>query len=203
VIGDRAFADDPAVVARLGRAACEGLRAGGVAPVIKHLPGHGRAGVDSHLALPVVEAPRAELERTDFPPFRDLADMPWAMTAHVVYTALDPDRPATTSRTVIEGVIRGAFGFDGVLLSDDLCMRALDGTPAERVRAALAAGCDVVLHCNGDLAEMQSVAAACPPPSPATAARLARAAAWRRPSEPFDRTAARRRRDALLEAAVA
>jgi beta-N-acetylhexosaminidase len=203
VIGDRAFAADPALIARLGRAACEGLRAGGVLPVIKHVPGHGRALVDSHMALPVVDASQEALEGVDFAPFRALADMPWAMTAHVVYAALDPARPATTSPVVIESIIRGALGFDGVLVSDDLCMNALDGSPAERTRASLAAGCDVALHCNGDLAAMTAIAEACPPLTPAAMRRLARANAWRRAPEPFDPAAARARVDALLGSAVA
>ncbi len=198
VIGDRAFAADPTVVADLGRAACEGLRAGGVLPVIKHVPGHGRAQVDSHLALPVVDASLSDMERLDFVPFRALADMPWAMTAHVVYAAIDPTRPATTSRLVIETVIRGTLGFEGVLVSDDLCMNALAGMPAERAREALAAGCDVALHCNGDLAAMTAIAEACPPLTPAARRRLARADAWRQPPEHLDVAAARARVDALL-----
>jgi len=159
IIGDRAYAGDPAAVARLGRAAAEGLMAGGVLPVIKHIPGHGRAGADSHLTLPVVDATLRELETSDFAPFRALADMPMAMTAHVVYAAIDDGRPATTSPVVIEQVIRGLIGFDGLLISDDLSMRALSGGVTDRARAALAAGCDVVLHCNGDMDEMREVAA--------------------------------------------
>jgi beta-N-acetylhexosaminidase len=162
VIGDRAYAGDPQAVAVLGRAAAEGLLAGGVLPVIKHIPGHGRAGADSHAALPVVEASREELERVDFAPFRVLADMPLGMSAHVVYTAVDPERPATTSPTVIAEIIRGSIGFDGLLMSDDLSMNALSGSLRERAAAALAAGCDVALHCNGKLDEMQAVAEAAP-----------------------------------------
>lgn len=158
-IGDRAFSADPEVVSRLGRAAADGLMAGGVIPVAKHLPGHGRAQVDSHVALPVVDATLETLARSDFRPFRSLADLPWGLTAHVVFTAVDPAQPATLSKTVIDSVIRGQIGFDGLLLSDDLCMDALAGPPAVRADAALAAGCDVALHCNGDLDEMQSVAA--------------------------------------------
>ena len=160
VIGDRAFGRDPKVVADLGRAFCEGLLAGGVVPVIKHIPGHGRAAVDTHHALPVVEADRADLERSDFRPFAALSDAPWGMTGHVVYTALDPDNPATTSARIIDEVIRGAFGFDGVLVTDDLSMGALSGGFGERAAAALAAGCDVALHCNGQSEEMIEVAAA-------------------------------------------
>lgn len=174
IIGDRAAGDTPELAARLGRSTCDGLLAGGVLPVIKHMPGHGRAAVDSHRALPIVDASRDDLERIDFAPFRDLADMPWAMTAHVVYTAIDCDAPATTSRKVIADVIRGHIGFDGLLLSDDLCMAALAGPPAARAEAALAAGCDVVLHCNGDLEEMQAVAAASPPLTDVALVRLER-----------------------------
>ena len=134
VIGDRAYAETADMVARLGRATCDGLLSGGVLPVIKHIPGHGRARADSHAELPVVDAPRAELEAVDFAPFRALADMPWGMTAHVVYGAIDPDRPATTSSSVIAEIIRGWIGFDGLLLSDDLCMAALSGTPGARAR---------------------------------------------------------------------
>ncbi len=154
VIGDRAFSSDPAAVAALGRAVCEGLLAGGVVPVVKHIPGHGRAAVDSHRALPVVDA-SAEALAVDFAPFRALRDMPWAMTAHVVYTAFDASAPATQSRVVVARAVRGAIGFDGLLISDDLCMDALSGGPAGRARAALAAGCDAVLHCNGELAAMR------------------------------------------------
>ncbi|CAN5270873.1 beta-N-acetylhexosaminidase [soil metagenome] len=157
IIGDRAYGDDVATVACLGRAAAEGLIAGGVLPMIKHIPGHGRAGADSHHDLPVVDAPLADLDARDFETFRVLSDMPMAMTAHVVYTAVDPKRPATTSRKAITQVIRGAIGFDGLLMSDDLSMKALGGDFASRARASLAAGCDVVLHCNGDMAEMKAV----------------------------------------------
>ncbi len=151
VIGDRAFSTEPARVAEMARAQAEGLLAGGVMPVVKHIPGHGRALADSHLALPRVEASLAELEARDFAPFRALADLPAAMTAHVVYSAIDPDQPATTSRMVIDRVIRGAIGFDGLLMSDDLDMKALSGSLAERARASIAAGCDVVLQCHGGL----------------------------------------------------
>ena len=162
IIGDRAYARDPQVAALLARAAMSGLSAAGVAPVIKHIPGHGRARADSHEELPMVEAPLPNLRAHDFLPFAALADAPMAMTAHVVYAAIDADNPATTSRTVIHDVIRGEIGFDGLLMSDDLNMKALAGPLAARAEAALAAGCDVVLHCSGDLAEMREVAAACP-----------------------------------------
>jgi beta-N-acetylhexosaminidase len=176
-IGDRGFGADPDLVAALGRACCEGLLAGGVLPVIKHVPGHGRATVDSHVSLPRVEAGLAELEQSDFAPFRALRDMPWAMTGHVVYVAVDAQRPATTSPKVIDRVIRGWIGFDGVLVSDDLSMEALDGDLGARTGAALAAGCDIALHCNGRRAEMEAVAAAAGPLSAAALRRLAAAAA--------------------------
>jgi beta-N-acetylhexosaminidase len=201
IIGDRAYADDPAAVAALGRAAAEGLLEGGVLPVIKHIPGHGRAGADSHEALPVVEATRQELERIDFEPFRALADMPLAMSAHVVYTAIDPDNPATTSRTVIDDVIRGSIGFDGLLMSDDLSMKALSGSLRERARAALAAGCDVALHCNGKLDEMQAVAEAAPVLSGRAAQRAEDALArLRQKPKPFDPVDAHARLAAALAA---
>ncbi|HTX50795.1 MAG TPA: beta-N-acetylhexosaminidase [Caulobacteraceae bacterium] len=162
VVGDRAYGRTPEIVAELGRAFAEGLLAGGVLPVLKHMPGHGRAHVDSHLQLPVVEASRRELAR-DFAPFRANADLPAAMTAHVVYPAIDPTAPATTSRAVIQEAIRGDVGFDGLLMTDDLSMKALSGDFASRARDALAAGCDLILHCNGDLAEMRAVAAGAGP----------------------------------------
>ena len=157
VIGNRAYGNDPETVAAMGRAAMEGLLAGGVLPVIKHIPGHGRAFADSHHHLPVVDATLAELRAHDFPPFAALADAPMAMTAHVVYTALDADRPATTSPTVIADIIRGEIGFDGLLMSDDVSMKALSGDFGDRTEAILAAGCDVVLHCNGAMDEMRAV----------------------------------------------
>jgi beta-N-acetylhexosaminidase len=162
IIGDRAYDTDPQIVAALGREAAEGLMEGGVLPVIKHIPGHGRAGVDSHESLPRVSTPLDELRVHDFPPFRALRDMPIAMTAHVVYEAIDPDRPATTSPTVISQIIRGEIGFDGLLLTDDLSMKALSGSFRERAEAAFRAGVDVALHCNGNLDEAQGVADAAP-----------------------------------------
>ncbi len=203
VIGDRAYGNNPQRVARLGRAACEGLLAGGVLPTVKHIPGHGRARVDSHKALPRVETPAAELAQTDFAPFRALSGMPkgnsiWAMTAHVVYAAIDPDRPATLSRPVIDTVIRGDIGFDGMLVSDDINMGALSGSMRERVEGALAAGCDAVLHCSGVLSEMREAAAAAVPLTPAATARLARGEALRRESvRDFDRREAETRFDAM------
>jgi beta-N-acetylhexosaminidase len=204
VIGDRAYGGDPAFVARLGRAACEGLLAGGVLPTIKHIPGHGRAKVDSHKALPHVDEAAAELAQTDFAPFRALNDMPWAMTAHVVYTAIDPDAPATLSRKVIDTVIRGDIEFGGVLVSDDVTMGALAGTMGERVRDALAAGCDAVLHCTGALSEMREAAEAAAPLTEAAAARFARGEALRRASRrDFDRREAEIRFNSLTKALAA
>jgi beta-N-acetylhexosaminidase len=202
VIGDRAYGSDPERVARLAAAVCEGLLDGAVLPVVKHIPGHGRARVDSHDACPLVETNYEELARTDFAPFRALAAMPWAMTAHIVYTAVDPTAPATLSRPVLSK-IRGEIGFDGVLVSDDLSMRALGGKLGERTRLALAAGCDLVLHCNGDLGEMQEIVAEARPISPLTAARLARGEEMRRDSAPnaFDREEAEARFDMLLAGA--
>lgn len=186
VIGDRAFGHTPDLVAELGRAVCDGLLDEGVLPVVKHIPGHGRSLVDSHLDLPVVEASRAQLEAQDFPPFRALADAPWAMTAHVVYKAIDDRAPATASVRVIEEIIRGIIGFRGVLVSDDLSMKALGGGFAERTRAALDAGCDLVLHCNGDMAEMQAVASALRPLTDTARERLVLAARQKRVPGPLD-----------------
>ncbi len=201
VIGDRAYGDDPATVAVLGRAAAEGLLAGGVLPVIKHVPGHGRAFSDSHLELPVVDAPRDELERHDFAPFRVLADMPLAMTAHVVYADIDPARPATTSHIVMTQIIRGSIGYDGLVMSDDLSMNALSGTLAERAVAAFAAGCDVALHCNGQLDEMKAIAAETPVLEDEAKLRAESALARiKHAPEPLDPEAARARLDEALGA---
>lgn len=194
VIGDRAFGNDPTRVARLGQAFCEGLLAGGVLPVIKHIPGHGRARVDSHRACPRVEAGHAILSASDFAPFRALCETPWAMTAHIVYAAIDDAAPATFSRSLIDTIIRGEIGFGGVLVSDDISMGALDGTPGERTRRALDAGVDLVLHCNGVMAEMAEIVDAAGLISPAARERIARGEARRlRPLEDFDRGAAGRR----------
>jgi len=162
IIGDRAYSVTPGAVIALGRAVCQGLMAGGVVPVIKHIPGHGRAGCDSHLALPVVDACLADLRSSDFAPFQALADMPAAMTAHVVYSAIDAQAPATTSQATIGGIIRDEIGFSGLLMSDDLSMKALSGPIEKRAAEAIAAGCDVVLHCNGDIDEMRAAAAGSP-----------------------------------------
>lgn len=157
IIGDRAYAQDPATVTQLGRAAAEGLLAGGVLPIIKHIPGHGRAFADSHHDLPVVETDLATLDAWDFAPFKALSDMPMAMTAHVVFTAVDAKRPATTSKKGIR-LMREHLGFSGLIMSDDLSMKALSGTLTQRAEQSLKAGCDVILHCNGDLDEMRQVA---------------------------------------------
>lgn len=201
VVGNRGFGPEPDEVARLGRAFAEGLMRGGVLPVIKHVPGHGRAVVDSHLELPVVTASRAELDHTDFAPFRALADLPVAMTAHVVYTAIDPDQPATTSRIVHETIIRGVLGFQGLLLSDDLSMEALKGTLGTRAAAAAAAGCDILLHCNGKLDEARQVAAAARPLHGIAAQRVV-AAMSRLVSRPSSSTADREKFAALLRPAA-
>lgn len=171
VIGDRALGAEPMRVAALGRAVLDGLAAGGVVGVVKHIPGHGRARADSHKELPVVDAGEAALE-SDLAPFRALADAPMGMTAHVLYTAWDADRPASVSPTVVGEVIRGRIGFDGLLMSDDLAMAALSGTAAERARAVIAAGCDVALHCSGILEEMEAVASALGTMSGKSRARL-------------------------------
>lgn len=175
IIGDRAFSDDPQVVATLGRAAADGLMGAGVLPVIKHIPGHGRARVDSHEALPTVDTLLDDLRATDFRPFTALADLPIAMTAHIVYQAIDPLFPATTSPTLIEEIIRREMGFDGLLLSDDLSMKALHGGLQDRARDAVSAGCDIALHCNGDMTEMREVAAGTPALSDSGVDRLNRA----------------------------
>ncbi|MBO6725237.1 MAG: beta-N-acetylhexosaminidase [Rhizobiaceae bacterium] len=162
VIGNRASGRTPEAVTALGRSMADGLLAGGVLPVMKHIPGHGRAGADTHFELPRVDASRAELEKHDFAPFRALADIPIAMTAHVVYSAIDGLMPATTSRVVVEDIIRNHIGFDGLLMSDDVSMQALSGDFKDRTDAIFAAGCDVVLHCNGVMEEMRQVAAMTP-----------------------------------------
>lgn len=201
VIGDRAYGEDPALVARLGRAAAQGLLDEGVLPVAKHVPGHGRAGVDSHLSLPVVDASREALETRDFAPFRELADLPLAMTAHVVYTAIDPENCATHSRRVIEEIIRGHIGFDGLLMSDDVGMQALAGDFASRTRALFAAGCDLALHCSGIMEEMAAVASEAPVLSQAASQRSERALALRNHREAdIDPVDARAELDALLAA---
>lgn len=183
IIGRRAFGADPRVVADLGRATCEGALSAGVLPVVKHIPGHGRATADSHENLPLVDAPPAELAEMDFCPFAALSDMPIAMTAHILYTKLDPARPATTSKAIIEEVIRGRIGFDGLLLSDDVSMKALRGSIGERGEGLYAAGCDVALHCNGDFAEMTALAQVVPPANGQVQRRIERAGAMRKSAQ--------------------
>ncbi len=162
IIGDRAYSSEPKIVAELAQRAATALLDGGVLPVIKHIPGHGRATVDSHIELPRVKASAKELCEIDFAPFVELSQLPLAMTAHVVYEAFDTNCPATLSPAIIEGVIRGQMAFEGLIMSDDLSMKALSGTLGQLTRSAYAAGCDVVLHCNGDMVEMESIAANVP-----------------------------------------
>ena len=199
VIGNRAYGTEPAKVAAIARAVTGGLELGGVLPVLKHIPGHGRATADSHFRLPTVDTPREELERTDFAAFQPLADLPMAMTAHVVFSALDPAQPATTSATIIRQVIRGAIGFQGLLMSDDVSMNALAGSITERTRAIVNAGCDMVLHCNGKLDEMRDVARETPELTGEALQRARRALASRKQPEPLDRQAARAELDALVD----
>ncbi len=198
VIGNRAYGTEPGKVAAIARAVTEGLEQGGVLPVLKHIPGHGRATADTHFRLPEVDTSKKELERTDFAAFQPLADLPMAMTAHVVFSALDPAHPATTSATIIEQVIRGVIGFQGLLMSDDVSMNALSGSIAERTRAIFAAGCDVVLHCNGKLDEMREVVGETPELTGKALQRAKAALASRRAPQPFDRAAARIELDALI-----
>ena len=199
VIGDRAYGTEPTKVSAIARAVTVGLAQGGILPVLKHIPGHGRATADTHLRLPVVDTAQAELEKTDFAAFRPLVDLPMAMTAHVVFSAYDPAHPATTSATMIETVIRGLIGFQGLLMSDDVSMNALAGSIAERTRAIFVAGCDLVLHCNGKLDEMREVASETPELSGKALIRAERALASRKPPVPFDRAAARAELDALID----
>ncbi|MET4199603.1 beta-N-acetylhexosaminidase [Bradyrhizobium sp. LA6.12] len=198
VIGNRAYGTEPGKVAAIARAVTEGLEQGGVLPVLKHIPGHGRATADTHFKLPTVDAPRDELDRTDFAAFKPLADLPMAMTAHVVFSAVDPAHPATTSATMITQVIRGVIGFQGLLMSDDVSMNALSGNIAERTRAIFAAGCDMALHCNGNIEEMREVAGQTPELSGTALARAKAALASRKAPQPFDRAAARAELDALI-----
>jgi beta-N-acetylhexosaminidase len=191
IIGDRAYGTTPEKVAAIAAAFAAGLLEGGVLPVLKHIPGHGRATADSHAKLPVVGTDRASLETTDFAAFRPLAGLPLGMTAHVVFSAIDPVAPATTSATIVRQVIRDSIGFSGLLMSDDVSMGALSGSLGERARAALVAGCDMVLHCNGTMTEMRAVAAAVPQLAGDAARRAAAALAQRKPAAPVD-IAARR-----------
>jgi len=201
VIGDRAYGTEPGKVAAIAGAVTEGLHEGGILPVLKHIPGHGRATADSHLRLPMVDAPKNELESTDFAAFQPLAGLPMAMTAHVVFSALDPLHPATTSATIINQVIRGVIGFQGLLMSDDVSMKALSGSIAERTKAIFSAGCDMVLHCNGDRQEMRDVAAETPELSGKPLERANQALASRGRPQPFDRVASRAALEAMMSQA--
>jgi beta-N-acetylhexosaminidase len=202
IVGDRAYGDDPESVAALGRAVCEGMLAGGVLPVVKHIPGHGRAKADSHLELPRVKALKKDLEIIDFAPFKALSDMPLGMTAHVVYEAIDPERPGTISPVVVEEIIRREIGFSGLLMSDDLSMKALSGSFAERASAVFAAGVDLALHCNGDLDEGEAVAQASPELSGASLERAKKALALlERPLVPLDLVDARAKIHLMLAGA--
>jgi beta-N-acetylhexosaminidase len=198
IIGSRAYSDRIELIMALARAHAAGFADGGVIAVVKHIPGHGRARVDSHLELPVVDAARAELEAVDFPPFAAFADAPMAMTAHVVFTALDKTAPATLSRKVISSVIRRQIGFRGLLMTDDLSMKALSGSYAEKTRRALDAGCDVVLHCNGEMDQMEEVAAAAGPLKGKALARARAALRTARKPQPFDRKQALKDLEKLL-----
>lgn len=198
VIGDRAYGQEPEQIIALARAVARGLMAGGVTPVIKHIPGHGRAKADSHLELPVVDTPHDVLSKTDFVPFKALTDLPAAMTAHVVYSALDAANPASTSARVTQEVMRGEIGFDGLLMSDDLSMRALSGPMAARAAAVIAAGSDLALHCNGDMSEMRDVAENVPELDGQARQRLARAAAASRQAKPLETADARKLLEAMM-----
>lgn len=198
IIGDRAFGNDAWVVASLGQAVIDGMLDSGVLPVVKHIPGHGRARADSHMELPVVDTPREELERTDFTPFRALARAPLGMTAHVVYSDIDPTAPATTSKKVIDEIVRGFIGFDGLLMTDDLTMRALKGTLAERVKASIAAGCDMILHCTRNMDEMREIAEATPLLSGKALERADKALSFLGRAKPFEVAAAQARVDSAL-----
>ena len=190
IIGDRAYGQTVEQVVALGRAVAEGFIAGGVLPVIKHIPGHGRATADSHHALPVVTASRSELEATDFATFRALANMPAAMSAHVVFSSIDDANPASTSAKITADIIRGDIGFDGLLMSDDLGMKALSGPMQKRAEAVIRAGSDIALHCNGDFEEMQAVAAGVPALSGNALRRFETAVYVTRFTKPYDREAA-------------
>jgi beta-N-acetylhexosaminidase len=198
VIGDRAFGTQPDKVADLAGAFARGLADGGVLPVVKHIPGHGRATADSHQKLPVVTTDRPTLEANDFAAFRPLVGLPMAMTAHVVFSAIDAIAPATTSAAIVRGVIRDSIGFQGLLMSDDISMGALSGSLGERTRAAISAGCDMVLHCNGDMNEMLAVAAAAPQLEGETARRATAALASKKPAAPIDLAAKRAEFFALI-----
>ncbi len=190
IIENRCFGRDPETVTKMGRAAANGLLSGGVLPIIKHIPGHGRANMDSHYALPQLDTPLATLQASDFIPFKQLSDLPMAMTAHITYTGIDPDNCATQSPKVIN-TIRTDMAFDGLIMTDDLSMKALKGSFSDRCNASFNAGCDVVLHCNGVMAEMVQVADATPALSGKALARADAALAMRKIPEAFDLKAAK------------
>ncbi|MEG6509403.1 beta-N-acetylhexosaminidase [Methyloligella sp. 2.7D] len=190
IIGDRAYGSDPETIANLGRAVMDGYLAGGILPVIKHVPGHGRALADSHLSLPRIDANAEELAATDFKPFQALKDAPLAMTAHVLLPAFDSHRPASISPVIMAEVIRKTIGLTGLVMCDDLGMKALSGTMAEKAAAAIAAGCDVALHCSGVLSEMEEAAGAVPLLEGEAAARFSAAVDKLHAPEPFDRAEA-------------
>lgn len=198
VIGNRAYSMRPEHIMVLSRAHTVGLMEGGVLPVMKHIPGHGRAEVDSHHNLPVVKAPRIELERVDFLPFVGFADCPMAMTAHVIYEALDKEFPATLSRKIIKNVVRKLIGFEGLLMTDDLSMKALQGTFTEKANMALAAGCDMLLHCNGVMSEMEEVAEAAIPLAGKAMRRAKLALKTKRKPLPYDKKQALNDLEAIL-----
>ena len=198
VIGNRAYALRPEVIISLANAHMSGLMEGGILPVMKHIPGHGRSTVDSHLALPIVSASRAELEQFDFMPFSALANCPMAMTAHVIYTSLDSESPATLSRKIVREVIRKTIGFTGLLMTDDLSMKALGGTFAEKCERALNAGCDMLLHCGGGMSEMEQVAASAGALEGKAMRRAKQALKARRKPLPYDKKAALKDLEAIL-----
>lgn len=198
---NRCYGETPDAVARIARSVAEGSAVGGVLSVLKHIPGHGLAQVDSHLALPRVSAPRAVLEAQDFAPFRALSDLPFAMTAHIVYEDIDPDEPATSSPAMI-GLIRKDIGFDGFLMTDDISMQALSGSMEDRCATSLVAGCDAVLHCNGDMDEMKVVAKASGTLSGAAQDRADRALMQRRAPAALDRQALEDELESLVKGAV-
>ena len=198
VIGSRAYSMRPEQIMTLARAHTVGLMEGGILPVMKHIPGHGRAEVDSHHNLPIVKSSRADLERVDFLPFVSLADCPMAMTAHVIYEALDKEYPATLSRKIIKNVVRKLIGFDGLLMTDDLSMKALQGTFTEKAQMALAAGCDMLLHCNGVMSEMEEVAEAAIPLAGKAMRRAKQALKAKRKPLPYDKKQALNELEAIL-----
>lgn len=203
IVGDRAFSEDPADVADLGGVVIDALLDGGVYPVVKHIPGHGRSDLDSHAALPVVDSSERDLQARDFLPFRRLNHAPFAMTAHILYQALDATRPATLSPTIVDRVIRKSCGFDGLLMTDDLSMNALSGSMEDRTRQSFDAGCDLVLHCNGVMDEMASIAGASRPLDGAGLRRWDHAKALRRAPDPaFEAEAAETRLSLLLKQAA-